>query len=452
MECSFALILLIATFGQAEADARSRYIDRIRTLVARNEYEKALTAVDEIPSELRQELKASFQKGYFLYKLGLHRQAVEAFKASESQNENASPLRSYLHGICALEVEQYRESLQKFTEYVASPDDGQDQDRRVADAIRLSEKGRDGALSFLQTPEAQELTCGTSVLWRGILAYEAEDLDAAERLVGAFLESKPRHERALFWRCKIRQKRGREADAISDYATLLRINPAHGGGFDEAKARRQIEAPGNIMYGRWQTEKMLADRPRMGERFDPANPLHVWVAIAFQRMPEDRSILWDAEFRRTDASAYSGYATAMPCWAIHVSNVHQIGKQKGKEMSADDLWSSALFELENLRNRPAFSATHNQARREEISRRDFSLALAQLEWGAGLRTRAFFTLVYFPWATEHGLVPSFAPWFEPSLTFDDRKASFADDDYYPWKIYGKQYDSLRRLGKKHHPN
>jgi tetratricopeptide (TPR) repeat protein len=418
----FAPQALAQAADEAEAAPAGRALDLLR----QKEYRRALDALTGLPHDAEQQISACYLRGYALYQLEDYHAAREQLRASEERGEDAPPLRTYLRGSCALESGDVEAALADFEKYASLSSDGRDADRRVVSTIRFS-AAADEAARLVNHAEGSRPPTPRRLLWGALLAYDAGKLEQADSLATQFLATAPTDARGLFWRCKVRHGLGRDAEAVADYAALLRAHPIHAGGFDEAAARRRIAKPGDLGYGQAQVERLLRDRPRLGGAFDSQNPLHVWAALQFESVLDGHRIVWDRVFARDDASAYHGFDGKRNVWCIRVSPMHRVGPKKGQRQDADELWACVLFELENAGNRPFFQRLEAKARDGAIDRRDFVLGLAELEWQASLRIRAFHALVYFPWAVEKGLSSNYAAWFEGGLTFQDRTETFADN-------------------------
>ena len=433
----------VTAYAVEKSDAHEA-LERIN----QRDYRGAIERLDRLSPEEQNRLSACYLRGFAFYSLKEYEKAFTQFEASKHRNETAPALRFFLRGYCGLETKHVPSALRDFAAYASDRSDERDVDLRIVRTILLSENGREEAMQMLFSPDAEQLANPWHLLWRGIVHFIERDLRIAESNLSKFLTHKPRDERGLFWRCRIRNSLNCDAEAVTDYVALLRINSVHAGGFEEKSASRIIQEPGDISYGRQQIERLLHDRPKMGRRFDPNNPLHAWVAWRFQQKFNSLPIKWMGDFDRDKVNAYHSFRRKENAWCIFVSDTNRKGKDVGIPRNADELWDAVLFELENVANRPHIERLRGMARKGQITRRDFVLDITQLEWQASLRKRAFYTMVYFPWAQEAKMKPTFDGWYEDGITFKDFLESLSGDEIYPWQVYGRQYDLLRSHSSK----
>jgi hypothetical protein len=110
------------------------------------------------------------------------------------------------------------------------------------------------------------------------------------------------------------------------------------------------------------------------------------------------------------------------------------------------LWELAIFELYNICNAPSFLSLQQAACDGKLTRDEYMLRTAQLEYGSHVQTREFYNDTWKAWVRDKGLALQPFVWSEQlPATVQDWQASIRsrmrDTASYPYQPYGRFYDT-----------
>ncbi len=146
---------------------------------------------------------------------------------------------------------------------------------------------------------------------------------------------------------------------------------------------------------------MLRDRPAMAPHGEKTDALYRWAARKFAGEDLKQAIRWDPS-EPPDADADSCGATRLGTTPrIRVRKTHVNGGLKGRDLSAEELWSAAVYELYNTAIADAVLKLQGRVAAGGLTKMDYVAKMVELESHTIDKTRAFYVNVYLPWAKEH---------------------------------------------------
>jgi hypothetical protein len=243
---------------------------------------------------------------------------------------------------------------------------------------------------------------------------------------------------ALARRACIRLEEGDYEAGISLLWKAIKRNPGDVGqiykprvAFDDSDKR----------WGERQVRRMLSDRPFMRGEIDEHDELWNWAISRFAGVDTSRRVLWNPAQPISEAQCIPH--SRFNYGQILVSRCYLAGQKKGKDLTFEDAWSSAAFELQNLK----LSENHNrlvkQARVGSITKQAYVRSVMALEFIAMQETRAFYVTVALPWMAKKQHVTDPELWYTHSAcwgSFDDFLAEFSDALQFHFDSYGEFYD------------
>jgi len=131
--------------------------------------------------------------------------------------------------------------------------------------------------------------------------------------------------------------------------------------------------------GEAQVRRMCAERPALARALADHPPLRDWLAGEFDGRSIGFPIEWDGSEPLTGAAAEHEYPLGPGAARVRVRS----------GASGLDQLTGLVFELQNIRGFGTFEAAFQAALRGEIGRREFTERMAECEFGALTRTRAF---------------------------------------------------------------
>jgi tetratricopeptide (TPR) repeat protein len=279
-------------------------------------------------------------------------------------------------------------------------------DKAIADmneAIRLDPKNVKGYLFRSRVRASQKK-------WQ----KAQEDLSEAIRLC----PNSPFHyeRRAVAWiNC------GDHDRGIADLQTVFRLKPQDQAAAFENWPKTAVSFDA-MRHGRRQVEQMLKDRPAMAQYGDKALPLQQWAARKFAGEDLGQTIRWDGTDPVRAWCAECGAMTRIvplssPPSQISLSQYIRVrrryndGSEKGKDRSFEELWSNAVFELNNNASYKDFNRVIAEAAAGRLSRREYARKIMEAEGAAAEKTRSFYIHVFLPWARQERLPTNPHLWF-----------------------------------------
>ncbi|MGC3967594.1 MAG: hypothetical protein QM775_09555 [Pirellulales bacterium] len=196
--------------------------------------------------------------------------------------------------------------------------------------------------------------------------------------------------------------------------------------------------------GETQLKCMLSDRPSMADHIQSKNLLWNVLSFMFSGAGNGSPIKWDGSYESGSVGkppSFCKFTSSGPVIAVSANH-------NGRALSHDELWRLAVFELHNaLLNSSTWANLLRQARDETISKRDFVISAAKMEYGAICATRTFYVQYFIPSiAATHGATDSSLWWCNILDSGDDYANSLvrhADASSYPWVPFESLYEFER---------
>lgn len=217
--------------------------------------------------------------------------------------------------------------------------------------------------------------------------------------------------------------------------------------YQEDALRRTKQKAEDFAHGERQLEAMLQDRPAMAKWVEKGDSIWVWTASQFAGDAIGTRIQWDNTHPlRSTADHHLDYRREYPadCYIpYHEPSAHirvAATNRKGNERSGDKLWSECVFELQNIRNSAKFHATYDGALAGKVSKTEYMISLARLEFDAVNHTALFYRTKWMPHCKERHMLPRAKYWFiDAPNNFEAWIAQYKDKSSYPF-FYAKEYD------------
>jgi hypothetical protein len=126
---------------------------------------------------------------------------------------------------------------------------------------------------------------------------------------------------------------------------------------------------------------------------------------------------------------------------IRVRRDYASGYEAGSPLACEQLWSCAVYELENMRGDPAFNALYDRALRGDMSREEWIRENTQLEYQAYRRTAHVYEAAWLPMARKRAIAFNGSDWGEDVPdTYEAWISAYRDPNGYPWDSWGRYYD------------
>ena len=234
-------------------------------------------------------------------------------------------------------------------------------------------------------------------------------------------------------------KRGDYDGGVADLHTAIRLDPKDPAAKFESWQKQPLTAAA-IQHGEEQVRQMLRDRPAMAQFGEKAKVLCQWAARKFAGEDLQKEIFWDAtEPDGSDAVSYP--PTANKPGRIRLRKTYSDGANKGKELTCEDMWNHAVFELYNVENAEEFQRLTLDAVDGKLTKETFATKMVECETRAVVKTRAFYVHVFLPWAKEHHAPSDPKSWYvatrldsrEPFRLYVDKPGAY-------WRNLEDQYD------------
>jgi len=231
----------------------------------------------------------------------------------------------------------------------------------------------------------------------------------------------------------------RTIEAVAD---RVRRNPRLQGGYYQFQANKRLLKESDLERGKTQLRRMLRDRPEMARGLTEEDELFQWAARKFAGEDVPTWIEWQNMSDISDFDAWHQPPDEDTPGQIFVRKVHGPPSRMtwGSAPSFDELWMWAAYEMHNIQSHREFHELWDRALAGTITRDEYILGYARLEYGALLRTRVFFIEIYYPWAKKHGRMTTEDWGLDVPYTFDEWIAHYPRGLRYPWRYYGNAYD------------
>jgi hypothetical protein len=196
----------------------------------------------------------------------------------------------------------------------------------------------------------------------------------------------------------------------------------------------------NLVHGYTQLKTITKDRPLMLSIVHASDENVIWNWVQRKLAGEDigSRIFWQ------DTASYS-FPIPTGVKAVHAyptaTTEGRVWLQNTKH--PEQMWSSLIFELHNIRNGTAFQEIEKAAVNFNCDKKTYILSYARLEYQAAKETKQFYQKIWLPYCKKKGLKTEPIHWFYylPD-TFEEWMASFKDKKGYPWHPYAGYYNKI----------
>lgn len=200
----------------------------------------------------------------------------------------------------------------------------------------------------------------------------------------------------------------------------------------------------DLAFGRQQVDQMMHDRPQMATCVERGDIVYQWAVRQFAGEATGQHIYWIAEVTDSPAAwplSLSYRPIGSSEGRIFISKQYQEGPDSGQNLSCERLWACAVFELYNISYVNQESAVYQEAIAGKISRQEFTLRLAKIEYDAIQRTIQFYQSAWRPFAKKKSHETTKKYWFADSPdTYEKWIGQYRSDEEYPYGYYNALYD------------
>jgi hypothetical protein len=251
---------------------------------------------------------------------------------------------------------------------------------------------------------------------------------------------------------------GKQPDTRNSPDHLLSPNSKDAIKVPAAVAPTRSLSAADLAFGKQQVERMVKDRPEMARYVRPTDPVWKYCQRAFAGEAIGQRVYWDSALPDTDETAaeHMGPVGNDPGY-IRVREKYATGFQKGTPLTCEELWSSAVYELENIRGTKGFDALYKLACDGKLTREQWIRENTKLEYGACRRTAKLYRTLWLPVAKARGNPTVGTEWFaDAPSTYEGWISLYTDPNGYPWNDWGRYYDDevvpyLRSLNRSESP-
>jgi hypothetical protein len=199
----------------------------------------------------------------------------------------------------------------------------------------------------------------------------------------------------------------------------------------------------DLAFGEEQMAKMVKVRPGFTRYISKDDSIWQFCVRAFAGAAIGERILWDNTlpegngYRSENLGPYQGHAGF-----IRIRNNSDSGDDRGRPLSCEELWSCAVFEIENIRNHKAFVVLFYRALDGKLSREEWVRECTRLEYNALQRTKGDFTKLWLPLVGTRFMTITKSFWgADIPDTYEGWISLYRDPNDYPWDVFGDYYDS-----------
>ncbi len=195
---------------------------------------------------------------------------------------------------------------------------------------------------------------------------------------------------------------------------------------------QKIVSAADLEYGEMQLRTMLKGRPKMLECVKPGDPVWNWTVRQFAGEGTGARISFDSEIPEL-------LGKSMPQTKTQIGSISiQSHTKYGAPIDGERLWSTAVFELLNVRNGDETLRLFKLVRLGKITRSQWIHDIAKFEYETGSEQMSFYRKVWVPNAFRNHCSANQCFWGD-NRKFDVWYKSMAGSNYI--KAYEKYYDS-----------
>jgi hypothetical protein len=267
----------------------------------------------------------------------------------------------------------------------------------------------------------------------------------------------PRQPDAYSWRAHTLAELGDKIGATKDFRTATKLDPKYASFFhwrqlgaqnDETnvldkgvlKDRLKSVSNADLAFGEKQLRCMISDRKRMARFVSVGDPVWTWTARQFAGEGIGAKICWNNNEPVDALAENQGPTDHHGTGEISIRETDGEGKLRDGE----EQWSSAIFELFNIRNTPQFDKAWADIAIKNISKEEYIRQMTKLEFKAELKETWFYRTIWVPHAIENDLPSTGYYWADHGPdTYKEWIAQYNDHSSYPYHCYGIAYDKMR---------
>lgn len=198
-------------------------------------------------------------------------------------------------------------------------------------------------------------------------------------------------------------------------------------------------------HGDIQVSALVHDLPQLKDIIYKNNPIWKWLAQAFNYSINDLRIYWDPS-PTTKSNTFGGetqFLQSSGTCFIRVDGTDKDGEFANVDKKAEEVLASLVFELNNAQHKNELLAVWQMALKGTLSKNQFILETARVEFESGRGVKSFLIDVWAPFCKANHIESDCRLWWRfQSNTFDEWIKQYPVGSDYPWKIYGDQYDLL----------
>ena len=204
---------------------------------------------------------------------------------------------------------------------------------------------------------------------------------------------------------------------------------------------------GTISSAENQVRSLLQDRPQLQPIVQEEGPIWNWLVSAFGDKSINFQIRWDnrpTSENNPERAQSTAYPDRNNISYIRVNRTYKSGPLAEKELSSEEVLSGVVFELNNVLHADEVLKIKALAASGSISREEFIISSARLEYSAEIKTSIFYSTIWIPFCNSKGINCTPKLWHMPvETTFDQWLLRYPRHCWYPWKYYGDIYDQIK---------
>lgn len=198
----------------------------------------------------------------------------------------------------------------------------------------------------------------------------------------------------------------------------------------------------DLKFGEEQMARMAKDRPEFARDVSKEDAIWEFCARAFAGATIGERVVWDNSPPQDKGylSENLGPFKGRPGF-IRIRQNYPSSENGGRPLNCEELWSCAVFELENMRGHKAFMALYYRALHGELSREDWIRENTRLEYGALRRTAEDYRRLWKPLTATRSVPNTRGLWGRNiPPTYEGWISLYRDPNSYPWDAFGDYYD------------
>jgi hypothetical protein len=199
----------------------------------------------------------------------------------------------------------------------------------------------------------------------------------------------------------------------------------------------------DLDYGEKQVEQMVHDRPALARAVNKQSPIWQWCVRHFAGASLGYRVSWNSDspelpgLRCDHQLSRDGVDPSLRFTEFRSSRDE---KMESVKASNYDLWSRAVYELNNMENDPEFARVWADACAGKLTRNEFIIQYSRPEHVAYLKTALVYEHLWKKtWKSE---IDAGRYWYVGTpRTYEAWMSRFKDRSKYPWSNYGAAFDN-----------